>query len=149
MSLLTCPEASTDLRKCCEFEYILLGDLRDLLEDDATEENRRWLMAVLDALLETLPKEFALKSRDGYLQDVLDEYPSWDNAVERLERQHVHLYRRLRMLRDRLVTRFPLQEIADRLRIEAEEWMDSFVDLHRAERHLMFDAINMEVGTGD
>lgn len=149
MSLLTCPEAATDLRKCCEFEYILLGDLRDLLDDEPTEVNRRWLMAVLESLLETLPKEFALKSRDGYLQNVLDEYPSWDNAVERLERQHVHLYRQLRMLRDRLVTRFPMEEIADRLRVEVEEWMDSFIELHRAERELVFEAINMEVGTGD
>ncbi len=149
MSLLTCPEAATDLRKCCEFEYILLGDLRDLLDDEPTEVNRRWLMAVLESLLETLPKEFALKSRDGYLQNVLDEYPSWDNAVERLERQHVHLYRQLRMLRDRLVTRFPMAEIADRLRVEVEEWMDSFIELHRAERELVFEAINMEVGTGD
>lgn len=149
MSLLTCPEAATDLRKCCEFEYILLGDLRDLLDDEPTEVNRRWLMAVLESLLETLPKEFALKSRDGYLQNVLDEYPSWDNAVERLERQHVHLYRQLRMLRDRLVTRFPMAEIADRLRVEVEEWMDSFIELHRAERELVLEAINMEVGTGD
>lgn len=149
MALLTCPEAATDLRKCCEFEYILIGDLRDLLEDEPSEENRRWLLAVLEALLETLPKEFALKSRDGYLQNVLDEYPSWDTAVERLERQHVTLYRQLRMLRDRMVTRYPLQELAERLQIELEAWMDSFTDLHYAERLLVFEAVNMDIGTGD
>lgn len=149
MALLTCPEASTDLRKCCEFEYILLGDLRDLLDDEPTEENRRWLMAVLDSLLDTLPKEFALKSRDGYLQQVLDEYPSWDNAVERLERQHVNLYRRLRLLRDRLTKRHSLEEVAERLRLETEGWMDSFIELHRAERELVFEAMNMDVGAGD
>jgi hypothetical protein len=149
MALLTCPEAATDLGKCCEFEYILLGDLRDLLEDQPSDENRRWLLAVLEALLDTLPKEFALKARDGYLQHVLDEFPSWDNAVERLERQHVNLYRRLRMLRDRIVTRYPLEEVADQLRRDLEAWMDAFTDLHYAERLLVFEAVNMEVGTGD
>lgn len=149
MSLLTCPEAASDLRKCCEFEYILLGDLRDLLDDEPSEENRRWLLAVLEALMDTLPKEFALKARDGYLQHVLDEYPSWDNAVERLERQHIALYRQLRMLRDRLVTRYPLDEMAAQLRRELQTWMTAFTDLHVAERELVFEAINMEVGAGD
>ncbi len=40
-------------------EYILLGDLRDLLEEPADHFTRSWLVAVLDALLDTLPR------RDG------------------------------------------------------------------------------------
>lgn len=149
MSLLTCPDAATDLRKCCEFEYILIGDLRDLLEDAPTEENRRWMLAVLDALLATLPMEFALKSEDGYLSYVLDEFPNWHTAVERLEQQHAALHRRLRQLRDRLLTRARLQEVAERLRIELEAWIDAFTELHRQERQLVFAAANLEVGAGD
>ena len=93
MPLLEYLDADVDLRTCCEFEYILIGDLRDLLDDAPSEETRRWTLAVLDALLDTLPKEFALKSQDGYLSDVLDEYPSWDNAVERLLQKHDNLHR--------------------------------------------------------
>ncbi len=141
--------AAADLRKCNEFEYILIGDLRDLLEDPPSEENRIWLLAVLDALIDTLPREYALKARDGYLSNVLDEFPSWDGTVERLERQYVTLYRRLRQLRDRIVARHPLEEIADRLRIDLEEWMDAFVSLHNDERYLVLTAVNLEVGTGD
>ena len=149
MSQLTCPGAAFDLNECTEFEYILLGDLRDLLEDPPNDETRTWLMAVLEALLDTLPKEFALKSRDGYLSVVLDEYPSWDRQVARLETQYVSLYRQLRVLRDRLVTRHRLEDVAERLRVELERWMDAFVGLHRDERDLVLEAVTLEVGTGD
>ena len=81
MSDHSCPGAATDLRQCTEFEYILLGDLRDLLEDPPSDENRKWLVAVLDALIDTLPKEFALKSRD---------YPS--EVVRRSSKAECQLY---------------------------------------------------------
>jgi hypothetical protein len=149
MTQLTCPGAAFDLNECTEFEYILLGDLRDLLEDSPNDETRAWLMAVLEALLDTLPKEFALKSRDGYLAVVLDEYPSWDHKVARLETQYVALYRQLRVLRDRLVTRHRLEDVAERLRLELERWMDAFVGLHRDERDLVLEAVTLEVGAGD
>jgi hypothetical protein len=149
MPLLNCPDADVDLRKCCEFEYILIGDLRDLLDDEPTDETRRWTLAVLDALLDTLPKEFALKSQDGYLSDVLDEYPSWDNAVERLRQQHVALHRRLTELRVRMVANAQLQGLADRLRTELESWIEAFGDLQQAERKITFAAMTLEVGAGD
>jgi hypothetical protein len=149
MPLLKCPDADVDLRKCCEFEYILIGDLRDLLDDEPTDENRRWTLAVLDALLDTLPKEFALKSQDGYLSDVLDEYPSWDNTVERLRQQHVALHRRLTELRVRMVANAQLQGLADRLRTELESWIEAFGDLQQAERNITFAAMTLEVGAGD
>ena len=59
------------------------------------------------------------------------------------------LYRRLRMLRDRIVTRYPLEEVAQRLKLDLEAWMDALTDLQYAERQLVFEAVNMEVGAGD
>ena len=149
MSDHSCPGAATDLRQCTEFEYILLGDLRDLLEDPPSDENRKWLLAILDALVDTLPKEFALKSRDGYLNEVLLEFPNWDREVDRLEVQYVRLYKRLRQLRDRVVMRRALEFIAERLRGDLREWMESFTSLHHEERELVMEAANLEVGAGD
>ena len=80
---------------------------------------------------------------------VLDEYPSWDRQVARLETQYVSLYRQLRVLRDRLITRRRLEDVAERLRVELEEWMDAFVGLHREERDLVLEAVTLEVGAGD
>ncbi len=149
MSQFTCPGAAFDLRQCNEFEYILLGDLRDVLEDDPGGENRHWLLAILEALIDTLPKEIALKSKDGYLSDVLGEFPSWESEVVRLEEQYFSLYRQLRVLRDRIVSRREMVATADRLRLELDHWMDSFVRLHRDEQKLVLTAVNLEVGAGD
>src|SRR3990172_6700611 len=93
------------IEDCTALEYILLGDLRDLLEDDVDQFTRPWLLAVLDALLDTLPREFRLKSRDGYLQEVLEEYPSWYRHVEGLRQEHEALYHNLRELRDGIARR--------------------------------------------
>lgn len=149
MSRLTCPDVDVDLRKCCEFEYILIGDLRDLLESEPSDENCRWMSAVLDALLDTLPKEFALKSQDGYLSHVLDEYPNWDSAVERLRLQHVALHRRLTELRTRVAAHTQWRGLATRLRPELEAWIGAFSVLQQAERDLTVSALTLEVGAGD
>ena len=149
MPRYNCPEDGFDLRQCYEFEYILIGDLRDLLENPPDDENRRWLVAVVDALLDTVPREFALKSEEGYLADVLDEFPNWDSEVARLEQQYAVLCSRLALLRERIVTRHRLQEISERLQIELEAWMDAFARLHREEQQLVLSAANLEVGAGD
>jgi len=60
-------------------EYILLSDLRDLLEEPADDMTRKWLRAVLDALLKTLPWELELQDAGGYLSEVLEQYPNWYN----------------------------------------------------------------------
>jgi hypothetical protein len=64
------------LNRYSTLEYILLGDLRDLLEEPPDEETRRWLVAVLDALVKTLPREFDLEDEDGYMSDATPTGPA-------------------------------------------------------------------------
>ncbi len=141
--------ATRSLDDCMAFEHILLGDLRDLLEEVVDEQTHRWLVAVLDALLETLPREQHLKGNEGYLQEVLDEYPSWYRHVESLRVEHEDLYRNLRQLRDTIVQRETLEEVVDCVRNDLQDWMTRLVAHHRHETRLIQTAINLEVGTGD
>jgi hypothetical protein len=131
------------------FEYILLGDLGDLLEEPVDKNTRRWLVAVLDALVDTLPREFQLKSSNGYLSEVLDEYPSWYRHVESLRVEHEELYANLRDLREQIVVRNEYEEAADRVRRDLRDWMERLVAHHRHEKRLLQTALNLEVGTGD
>src|SRR5579872_2003110 len=87
------------LERYTSLEYILLGDLRDILEEPPDVESRHWLLAVLDALLETLPREFDLEDDEGYMSEVLARYPSWSGQVERLHRDHESLFTKLTELR--------------------------------------------------
>jgi hypothetical protein len=130
-------------------EYILLGDLRDLLEETADEESRRWLLAVLDALLDTLPHEFDLEEADGYMTEVLERYPSWSAQVERLRRDHDLLFSKLKELRGRIERNIWIAPIANEVRRDLRDWILKLVAHHRGETRLMQTAMNLEVGTGD
>ncbi|NOX54361.1 MAG: hypothetical protein GXP27_07935 [Planctomycetes bacterium] len=137
------------LEEYAALEYILLGDLRDLLEEPPDEVTRQWLRAVLDALLQTLPCQFNLKEQGGYLREVVDEYPTWSNLVDQLRREHAALFERLQELRARLDHDGSFQDIADGLRIQLRDWLRSVIAFHRHEKRLVQTAMNLEVGVGD
>lgn len=134
------------LRQCTELEYILLGDLRDLLEEAADDETAHWLEVVLDALLDTLPEEYALKSDHGYLREVLDRFPTWDGKVAKLEAGYTQLFNRLRQLRDRLSYGGDFQRIANAVSADLKDWMHAFVTHHQEERELVSLAASFEIG---
>ncbi len=130
-------------------EYILLGDLRDLLEERADQFTRSWLVAILDALLDTLPRQMALKESSGYLSEVLDEYPSWYRHVEDLQNEQRLLVLSLQALRDRLDTFGPYERDAVRVNSAVRKWMTRLVAHRRHETRLLQTAMNLEVGCGD
>jgi hypothetical protein len=137
------------LADCAAMEYILLGDLRDILEEPLDQQNCKWLIAVLDALLETLPIEFHLKERGGYMAEVLDRYPNWSDDVEQLRREHRVLCATLTEFREQIVLNSPFQEMADEVRQCLRDWMNSLIAHNRHERRLLQTALNLEIGTGD
>jgi hypothetical protein len=143
------PAACENLEDYTALEYILLGDLRDLLEEPSDQFTRNWLVAVLDALLDTLPRAMALKESSGYLSEVLDEYPSWYRHVEDLQNEQRLLLLSLQALRDRLETSGPYERDAVRVSSAVRQWMNRFVAHRRHETRLLQTAMNLEVGCGD
>lgn len=143
------PPMNRPLADMAALEYILLGDLRDLLEEEPDEQNSRWLVAILDTLVDTLPRELAIKSRDGYLEDVLEEHPHWEAQVQQLHAEYKLLCVRLESFRDQLVSRTPYASIAAQLRSDLSEWMSALQAHHRQETQLLQAAVNLEVGGGD
>jgi hypothetical protein len=138
------------LEQYSSLEYILLGDLRDILDDEpADDESRKWLLAVLDALLETLPREFDLEEEDGYMSEVLARYPSWSPQVERLRNDHDNLFSKLKELRGRVERNIWISPIANEVRRDLREWILKLIAHHRGETRLMQTAMNLEVGAGD
>jgi hypothetical protein len=141
--------ACESLEDYTALEFILLGDLRDLLEEPADQFTRSWLVAVLDALLDTLPRQMALKESSGYLSEVLDEYPSWYRHVEDLQNEQRLLVLSLQALRDRLDTSGPYERDAVRVNSAVRKWMTRLVAHRRHETRLLQTAMNLEVGCGD
>lgn len=130
-------------------EYILLGDLRDLLDEPITDETTRWLKAVLDVLLETLPRATDLEDNRDCLDEVLQRFPSWYPQVDRMRKGHRMLFTNLRKLRNRIACQKPVEDVAQELQRELHEWLTSLVAHHRHENRLLLTAMNLEVGAGD
>ena len=137
------------LEECAVFEYILLGDLRDLLEEPADETACKWLLAVLDALLQALPRDFQLHDEGGYFAEVIEVFPNWSVQVDRLLLERETLFSNLRQLRERITNEIPFIEIAQRVRLDLHGWMTSYVAFQRHERRLVQTAYNLDIGVGD
>ncbi|GAB5442958.1 MAG: hypothetical protein Fues2KO_33070 [Fuerstiella sp.] len=138
------------LADCNEFQYLLLGDLRDLLEEKPDETNRRWLLEVLNVLVELMPEERRLhEDGGGYMAEVLDEFPSWNRQVMRLHLKKLHLDYALRELRNRIRDEKSWVAAGDQLAVELSDWIRLFQELHRAESSLMMDAMLLDIGSGD
>ena len=131
-------------------EYILLGDLRDLLEEAKTdEETTRWITAVLDALLEAMPFEMELKSQGGYLQPVLEQFPNWAGQIGDLAREKQELFYKLRELRLQLHSPSIFSMLAVEIRQDLQEWMTLWTTHLRHERRIVQSAFTLDVGCGD
>ena len=143
------PAMSGRLADYSSLEYILLGDLRDLLDEPPDQHTRHWLVAILDALLETLPRQIAIKEASGYLNEVLEEYPSWFRHVDELQNEQRMLLLSLEAFRDRLDSSGPYERDAARLKLALRNWMNQLIAHHRHENRLLQTALNLEVGGGD
>ncbi len=140
---------SEQMEQYTSLEFILLGDLRDLLEEPVDKYTHRWLRAVLDVLLDTLPRQWELREEGGYFADVLRHHPYWYTEVDELRRRQHKLYDKLRHLRARLMERVPYAEISGDLSRELRDWMQSLLAFHRHERRMVQTGFNLEVGVGD
>lgn len=130
-------------------EYILIGDLRDVLDEPMDDVTLKWLTAILDALLETLPREFALQDEGGYLNEVIECDPNLDVQVSRLAEERKAVFGKLRVLRQQLNSPGDFSQVAGALESDLKEWMTSLTAFHRHERRLVQTAFNIDVGTGD
>ena len=138
-----------DLAHYETLEYLLLGDLRDVLEEPLDDETRRWLTEVVAALLQTLPREFELEEQGGYLSEVLEEYPNWAPQVESLRSEHAALFHQLQTLHQELTRGCPAEELTDDVRTGLRDWIFALQAHNRHESRLLQTAVNLVCGGGD
>ena len=127
-------------------EYLLIGDLRDLLEESPDAETRRWLLAVLDELLDLLPNEFEFEDQGGYLTEVCEQFPNWTNEVDRLHRERDDLYCKLLELRDRISHELSFEYIAAEVKPALQRWIDSVQSHRDSEQRLVVSVYDLTLG---
>ncbi len=137
------------LRRLTNLEYILLGDVRDLLEEPPTEETRHWLKEVVGALLETVPLEFRLSQIGGYLSEVTAENPCYAVHVESLKAQHRFLVDQLYDIKVRLDESESYEDVALTLRADLANWSRAITSHRHHENRLLQSALFVVDGGGD
>lgn len=107
-------------------EYLLLGDLVELLQEPYDEENRRWLLVVLDGLLDAIPAEGRL-DRLRWFQSFFRHSESLQTALIRMELEYEELIFQLRKLRNRVAWRLSLLEVlAAEVCCDLKVWLQNF-----------------------
>lgn len=127
-------------------EYLLIGDLRDLLEESPDNETRRWLLAVLEELLDLLPNEFEFEDQGGYLADVCEQNPNLSNTAERLHREHENLYFSLLELRNRISSEQSFDFIADEVKPKLSRWIEAVQRHRESEQQLVVSSFDTTFG---
>ena len=127
-------------------EYLLIGDLRDLLEETPDNETRRWLLAVLEELLNLLPNEFEYEDQGGYLAEVCEQNPNWSNTVERLHREHEGLYFSLLELRNRIADEQSFEFIVDEVKPKLRRWIKAAQRHRESEQQLVVASFDTALG---
>lgn len=138
------------MAECNEFQYLLLGDVRDILDETPDESNRQWLLAVLDVLVSLMPRERHLHDqRGGYMSEVLEVFPGWSRKVMQLHLKKLQLDYSLRECRDHIRREKSWVSIADQLSCELRDWMRIFKEIHQAESALLMDAMLLNTSHRD
>lgn len=127
----------------------LLDDLQEMLEGPVREDERHWALTVMDQVLEYLQAQFDLEERDGYLAEILDEFPNWHPQLEHLQQEHRLLHRQFAEIRDQLKATKPNSELNRELRRHLTDWISFFRQHGQRETKLLQEAFILDVGVGD
>lgn len=138
-----------ELQKYTTFHSLLLDDLRELLDEGLDDENTRWVHAIVDQLCINLQHEFAAEQKAGYLDEVLEQFPNWQQRVERLQRNRLQLIKELKQLQLQLDRTLPKTPIANTLRQDFQQWVERLSKHKQQENILLMDAVNLDVGEGE
>ncbi len=115
--IATVPAAARPETSRVSLDYLLLGDLRLLLEERACPQRDRWLVATLDMLLMSRPR-----SGPSIYLPTLTEESGRGSAASRFTMDGPVPFDTLQRLRDRIVHRAPSEALVRELQAELCEW---------------------------
>jgi hypothetical protein len=127
-------------------EHLLLVDLLQLLDEPETPQTRGWLLTILDRLLDMLPRQLELQTRDGFAARVRDERPDLHDRLQSLRSAEFGGCALLEKLHASVSQQLPLAPLAEELQEVLRRWMEALARRRRQEGKLLQQALNSDLG---
>ncbi len=143
---MTTLQATTGTTNCSGMTWLLVGDIREMLQDRLDRDAIRWLRPVLDALIDSMCEWETCDDSSGFFEDVLDPCPELTPRVEQIQGEQTQLCARLRELRARLERRQGVTRLVRELQADLAEWIQMMTDNARRERELLQSVWYSEIG---
>lgn len=144
--MITLHERDSRAIQCATLSWLLVGDIREMLQDHLDEEALLWLRPILDALIEALREQAGLEELPGYYDDVLADFPHWSPIVDRIHAEQALLRQSLESLRHRIDCDLPFRRLATELEQELGDWVRLMNAHSKRERELMQNVYYTEIG---
>ncbi|NQV28285.1 MAG: hypothetical protein HQ518_28365 [Rhodopirellula sp.] len=133
-------------QQCATLTWLLVGDIREMLQDHLDAEAIRWLRPVLDALIDSMCEQSERTNRDGWYDDLLGSFPHMVARVASIEVEQTELCRSLRKLRHRIERDLPLERLAVEIERDLSAWVGLMMEHSHREVVLLQDVWYTEIG---
>ena len=133
-------------QQCTTLTWLLVGDIREMLQDHRDDEAIRWLKPVLDSLIRAMCEQSELHFSDGLYDDLLGTFPHLITRVAGIEAEQNELCRSLRELRNGIERDIPLQRLAADIEEGLGDWVNLMTSHSRREAVLLQDVWYTEIG---
>jgi hypothetical protein len=133
-------------QQCTMLTWLLVGDIREMLQDHLDEEAIRWLKPVLDSLIAAMAEQSELINREGWYDDLLGTFPHLISHVARIEAEQTELCKSLRELRHGIERDVPLARLVAEIEVDLSDWVQLMIKHSRREALLLQDAWYTEIG---
>lgn len=131
---------------CDQLQAELVEKFVCLVSEEPTDGLHFELVDLANQLFSLLPVQFDLKRSEGYLHDVTDKFPNWNEQVELLKIEQALLYEDLREIRDQLEAGVDSETTVVTIAPMIQDWVSRLRRHDKEERKLSQVAMNLDVG---
>lgn len=134
------------LKTCWDLEYILIGDLRQLLNQRHLPEIRTPLLVIINRLLQNLPDLLRLSSEDGFMATVPKIYPRLHRQIQTLQTVNRECIVSLQALHDRIDSKSSFTNLSKETDCKLRDWITAFEIMRSRESELLQEAYTVDIG---
>ena len=134
------------LKESYDLEYLLIGDIRTLLNEEFDLQTRSSLLVLLTRLIQNLPNVLDLTSDEGYLNAVLVRRPNWTRKIKALYQANMDCVASLSLVRDWIEKETPADSISKENEQRLKHWIKSLAAIRCRESTMLQEAFTLDIG---